>query len=211
MATLPAIPVHATVSAAMSRWDPRFELDPCWRKIKRVTMSLTGSSTEISKYSQDVTRTDVVTLQGALTGSADNGGVHRGYDTGWFTINAKPLDGSDWDAIIGLDPAFGIGDPFFAAQDDRARGTYRTAVSYSGPGAPANYTRIDEHPGIGFSLAKQKTGLWIASSTFGYSAPTPWDDFDRGGSWVFPISQSITNGPRSSSISSGSITVNLIT
>lgn len=179
MDVLPPMQLDDSVATAMVNWDPRYEPHLFWRKIKKVTLSLTGSSTEVTAHNSVVSSTEVRTIAGSAT--ADNGGAHIGYSTGTFSIVGYPLDGPYWDAQGYYRP------PSFSVQAV-GNGTVTRVVSFSGPSAPDGYTTTDDLTSLTFGLVRKPSGLWEASGLFGDSAPLEWGDWDQGGQFSFPLS-----------------------
>lgn len=207
MATLPPMTLHSSVSTAMAKWYPRYEPQLYWRKIRMVTLSLSGTQTSTGPVNGEGTLYKIVsTTDGSLTMSADNGGARKGYSTGTFNMTQYALDGP-----LGKRPTNYI--PAYFSAGGPCDGTYTEAHSFTGPNAPASYSTVRPVTGLRFSLSRQSNGLWLAASDFGSDQgadPIAWDDFDRGGSWSFPYSQTITTGAYKF-IASGSFTINLIT
>ena len=182
MEFLPSATFHPSVSAARSAFSLKFDIQLYWRKIKTVTATLGGSSTEVISVGNGITQTTVRTYN--MSGTANNGGGSKGYTTGTFQNALHPLDGPRWTN-------------YFSAQMLITSSSGTRTVSYTGPSAPPGYT-ANEPPGyLGFLLQQDRlTRLWKASSgatTETVITPIPWDDFDRGGSWEFPFSTSINN------------------
>jgi len=207
MATLPPMTLHSSVQTAMGPWSPRYEPQLYWRKIRLVTLSLSGTQTETGPQNGEGTLFKIVsTTDGPLTMSADNGGAHKGYSTGRFGMTQYALDGP-----LGKRPSNPAAAYFSAGGP--SNGTYTEVHSFTGPNAPEGYSHTRFVTDLHFSLSRQANGLWMAASSFGSdqgAEPIAWDDFDRGGSWAFPYSQSITTGAYKFT-ASGSFTINLIT
>jgi len=205
MATLPLMSLHSSVSTAMAAWHPRYEPQFYWRKIRMVTMSLSGTQTETGPFNSEGLLYKIVsTTNGALTMSADNGGAHKGYSTGTFGMTQYVLDGP-----LGKRPSNAA--PAYFSAIGPCNGTYTEVHSFTGPNAPEGYSHTRLVLSLGFSLSRQSNGLWMASSDFGSDAgtdPIAWDDFDRGGSWSFPYSREIITGSYKFT-ASGSFTINL--
>ena len=206
MDVLPPMQLDNSVATAMAPWDPRYESHFFWRKIKKVTLSLTGSSTEVTAHNSVVSRTEVRTISGSAT--ADNGGAHIGYSTGTFSIVGYPLDGPYWDAVGSYPP------PSFSVQAV-GNGTVTRVVSFSGPSAPAGYTTTDDFTALTFGLVRKPSGLWEAIADLGTSGPLEWGDWDHGGQFSYPISYASERVKVGSTLtyaeSSGTINVTLHT
>lgn len=182
MEFLPSATFHSSVSAARTAFDPQATNQYYWRKIKTVTATLAGSSTEVQSIGNGITETTVRTYN--VSGTANNGGGSKGYTTGTFQNILEPLDGPRWTN-------------YFSAQMLVTSSTGTKTVTYTGPSAPPGYTADEPQTSLGFLIEHDRlTRLWKASANASAETvitPIPWDDFDRGGSWEFPFSTSINN------------------
>ena len=199
MEFLPSATFHSSVSAARAAFDPQAANQYYWRKIKAVTATLVSGYTEVVSYGGGITQTTVYTS--SVSGTANNGGGSKGYDTGTFQNILQPLDGPRWTNI-------------FSANLLLTGATGTRTVSYSGPSAPPGYTQDAPPTAFNFSLQQDRlTRLWAASTGIhdtNETTPIPWDDFDRGGTWGFNFSSSYNNSSGTfinSGSDSGSLTI----